>query len=322
MHIETTRPHGLDLEPRHACKNCAPTPPDVGSMAFVLAAEALQEHWQDNDDGDEGPPEAPPTPSDDMDLEDRSPEPTAHAAEPEPDPEPEPAFPDMELESPTHDAAPPATFLAGKATSACRLGRTRRDTLLGLCQGSGAAPSSGTSAAAIMQKQRWAGLHAIVPAGHACNPFRMPYGASVNPACGCMMFYLGGPAGARPGATGVPSGPGAPPGVAPIRTQPLHGGETRGAPAAEAPPAPLPDAPAALDGASTGAGTQVRPAAVRVRSWRPVFVKRHELVAQHTAASPLLVVETCIGVAVGCAAHVKKKTAGQRLSAALSFYSM
>ena len=71
-----------------------------------------------------------------MDLEDRSPEPAAPAAEPEPgpEPEPEPAFPDMELESPTHDMASPANPLAGDATSVSGLGRIKRDTLLCLCQ--------------------------------------------------------------------------------------------------------------------------------------------------------------------------------------------
>ena len=74
---------------------------------------------QDDDDGNEVPPEAPPTPSDDMDLGDRSPEPGAPAAEPEP--ELEPALPDMELESPTRDEAPPAPSLAGEATHVSHL---------------------------------------------------------------------------------------------------------------------------------------------------------------------------------------------------------
>ena len=123
----------------------------------------------------------------------------------------------------------------------------------------GAAPGSGISDAAMFKKQRRAGSHAVVPAGQACNRIRTPCGASANPACGCMMYYLRGPAGAQPGAPGVPGGSNAPPGLAPIRTQPLYGGETASAPAAEAAPAPPSDAPAALDGASTGAGAQVRP---------------------------------------------------------------
>lgn len=85
---------------------------------------------QDAGDSNEGPQEAPPTPSDDMDLEDRSPEPAAPAAEPELESKPEPAFPDMELESPTRDAALLEPPLAGKATSVFRTGRARRETLL------------------------------------------------------------------------------------------------------------------------------------------------------------------------------------------------